>query len=171
MWSIDKMKNQGLVEFIKRGDFFATPFLLKEEPYFEVITDGDWAETYARDCNSDAYADWQTLLDEEFYALCGDEISPHMEGKISDFVDENFHYGLNFHKALQKVGYDAETETSFLFNNMEGDLFRLLQCEALGKTSPFVELVKQAYLHNGFPCGWRGNFPEGKLIVFSNEEK
>jgi len=24
-------------------------------------------------------------------------------------------------------------------------------------------------LQNGFPCGWKGDYPEGKMIVFSNE--
>jgi len=25
------------------------------------------------------------------------------------------------------------------------------------------------FQHNGFPCGWKGDYPEGKMIVFSNE--
>lgn len=168
MWSIEKIENQELVDFIKKGDFFSTPFLLNIN--FEVIKDGEWADTYATDCNSDVYADWQMLWDEELDRLgVYDEITSHIEWKISDFIDENFHYELNFNGALQKVRYDEESQTSLLFNNMEGDLFRLLQCEALGKTSLFIEKVKQAYLNNGFPCGWKGSYPNGKLIVFSNE--
>lgn len=169
MWSIDNIKSQELVNFIKQGDFFATPFLLSDSN-FKVIDDGKLAEEYARDCNSDEFCDWQSLWDNE---LCNlgvyDEISGHIEHKINQFMDEHFHYEQNFHNALQKIGYDELSQTSFLFNNMEGDLFRLLQCETLNKTSVFIELVKQTYLNNGFPCGWIGNYPNGQLVVFSNK--
>lgn len=98
-----------------------------------------------------------------------DEINSHVEHKISQFLDEYFDYHKNFNGVLKKIGYDESTETSFLFNNMEGDLFRLLQCDALEKSSHFIHTVRQAYLNHGFPCGWSDIYPKGKLVVFSNE--
>lgn len=168
MWSIDKIKNQDLVQFIRNDNYFESPFLINSLD-FEVIYDGNLAEYFAREY-SDNFSDWQSLWDNELDKLCVyDEISGHIEHKISQFLDENFHYGKNFNGALQKIGYDENTKTSFLFNNMEGDLFRLLQCDALEKSSHFINMVRQAYLNNGFPCGWSDLYPKGKLVVFSNE--
>lgn len=38
-----------------------------------------------------------------------------------------------------------------------------------GKLSSFQNILLQAYKRGFFPCGWRGNFPSGKLIVFSRK--
>lgn len=169
MWSIDKIENQDLVEFIKKGMFFQSPFQ-GESTDFVVITDGVLAEDYARNSDEELFSDWQSLWDKELDKLgVYDEITSHIEGKIVDFLDEYFHYEKNFNGALQKVGYDAVEELSFLFNNMQGDLCRLLECEAVGKASFFTNLVKKAYLLGGFPCGWSDFYPNGKLVVFSNE--
>ena len=29
--------------------------------------------------------------------------------------------------------------------------------------------ILEIYLNGGFPCGWDGHLPEGKIVVFSNQ--
>ena len=52
---------------------------------------------------------------------------------------------------------------------MKRDFRTLFNCYT---SEVFPELWKDiftVYLHNGFPCGWEGEYPEGRLVVFSNE--
>lgn len=56
MWSIDKIENQDLVEFIKKGMFFQSPFQ-GENTDFVVITDGVLAEDYARNSDEELFSD------------------------------------------------------------------------------------------------------------------
>lgn len=48
----------------------------------------------------------------------------------------------------------------------------LVQARAkVGKTSDIIyEKFFQIYRAYGYPCGWIGEFPQGKLVVFSNEK-
>ncbi|MEQ8819594.1 MAG: hypothetical protein RLY93_05070 [Sumerlaeia bacterium] len=39
-----------------------------------------------------------------------------------------------------------------------------------GKESPFFEKLFAAYRMGSWPCGWSGVFPEGRLIVFCEQE-
>jgi hypothetical protein len=34
---------------------------------------------------------------------------------------------------------------------------------------PLFDLIEQAYMDGGWPCGWKGKYPEGKLAVFSRK--
>jgi hypothetical protein len=38
---------------------------------------------------------------------------------------------------------------------------------SLGRSNTFPELLLSAYLAKGYPCGWEGAFPSGRLVVFS----
>lgn len=52
-------------------------------------------------------------------------------------------------------------------NEMEADLsFCLTSRLIMGKNNYFFEKIFKAYLTGGWPCGWEGDFPEGKLIVY-----
>ena len=37
----------------------------------------------------------------------------------------------------------------------------------LDKLHPFNEKLLDIYKLGGFPCGWRGEFPEGKILIYS----
>ena len=89
--------------------------------------------------------------------------------KINHFLEEELNYSKDFCGVTKKVGYDADTGISLLFNNMEGDMLKLLLCVSHNKTSPFIEKMRLIYLNNGFPCGYEGFYPNGKFVVFSNK--
>lgn len=170
MWSIQQIENDEIVKFLKRKVFFDTPFLLKDVTRFHIITDSETAIDYATNENSDDFSDWQTLWDNELEkAGVYENMTDHIEYKINEFLEKEFNYSKDFSNATNKVGYDEGAKISLLFNNMEGDMFRLLKCVATGKSSSFFDKVREAYLNNGFPCGWDGLYPNGKLVVYSNE--
>ena len=45
----------------------------------------------------------------------------------------------------------------------------LLNCYANNYMPEIWKDILYVFQHNGFPCGWKGDYPEGKMIVFSNE--
>ena len=52
-------------------------------------------------------------------------------------------------------------------NEIEADLYYCLMSRLImGKDNYFFEQILKAYLSGGWPCGWEGNYPEGKLIVY-----
>ncbi|PDY46418.1 cytoplasmic protein [Bacillus pseudomycoides] len=38
-----------------------------------------------------------------------------------------------------------------------------------GKTDNFYERIFEVYKHGGWPCGWKGEYPEGNMIVYMPE--
>lgn len=51
------------------------------------------------------------------------------------------------------------------------DIVNCAICRAIyGKNDGFFEKLYNVYKSGGWPCGWEGNFPEGKLIAFYPKE-
>jgi hypothetical protein len=58
-------------------------------------------------------------------------------------------------------------EYSDTINDVCADLGNCIQCRGVyGKNDSLFEKMYSAYKSGGWPCGWNGNYPEGKLIVF-----
>ena len=38
--------------------------------------------------------------------------------------------------------------------------------EINGQDKDFLEKQIEVYQNGGFPCGWKGYYPEGKMVVF-----
>jgi len=52
-------------------------------------------------------------------------------------------------------------------NDIDGDMSCCARSRAMvGKQNHFFEKIFQIYQNGAWPCGWEGNYPEGKLIVF-----
>ena len=52
-------------------------------------------------------------------------------------------------------------------NELEADLsFCLISRLIMGKDNYFFEQILKAYVSGGWPCGWKGNYPDGKLILY-----
>ena len=48
----------------------------------------------------------------------------------------------------------------------------LLNCYANNYMPEIWKDILYVFQHNGFPCGWKGDYPEGKMIVFlMNDDK
>ncbi|MBA4020313.1 MAG: hypothetical protein C0483_24390 [Pirellula sp.] len=53
-----------------------------------------------------------------------------------------------------------------LVNDVVGDLLNCAFNRAVNGTNGFYEQLFDAYRAGGWPCGWDGNFPSGRLIVY-----
>ena len=167
MWNIKDIEYDELVKFLRKEKFYDSPFNIKDDQ-IKIIHDGNLATYFATNDSGEYFQDWQSLWEEQLVNLNVYENSS-MLSKINNFLEEELNYSKDFCGATQKVGYDAGIGTSLLFNNMEGDMLKLLLCVAHNKKKPFIEKMRLIYLNNGFPCGYEGFYPNGKFVVFSNE--
>src|SRR3569833_3112775 len=52
-------------------------------------------------------------------------------------------------------------------DDIDADLCAIAESRALiGKTNEFYEALFRAYISGGWPCGWKGQYPEGKMVVY-----
>jgi len=54
------------------------------------------------------------------------------------------------------------------YDDIEGDLTMIAMGKLAGVVPDLHAHMWQAYRHRVFPCGWRGEFPDGQLCVFPN---
>jgi hypothetical protein len=47
-----------------------------------------------------------------------------------------------------------------------GDLIEIARGKLVGKKTKLHTLMCDAYLTGFFPCGWRGDYPDGKIVVY-----
>lgn len=52
------------------------------------------------------------------------------------------------------------------YDDIEADLTMIARALLVGKTLPLFAKMKIAYEATLFPCGWKGDFPQGELLVF-----
>lgn len=56
---------------------------------------------------------------------------------------------------------------SIFYNDVVADLTNCAINRAInGKSSSFVEELFEIYQLGAFPCGWDGDYPEGKIVAF-----
>ena len=168
MGTIKDIEQDALVQFLKRDKFYNLPFHVKNDDQIRIISDGNLAVNFATDDSGENFQDWQSLWDKELIGLNLFKDN-RILSQVNNFLENELTYTKDFCGATKKVGYDEGTGTSLLFNNMEGDMLRLLLCVSHNKTSTFIEKIRTIYLNNGFPCGYEGFYPNGKFVVFSNE--
>lgn len=61
---------------------------------------------------------------------------------------------------LQKAGYEA------YYDEVEYDLLNCYLNIKHRQNNPLWNMIFKAYKKGAFPCGWKGEYPNGKLIVF-----
>ncbi|MFI8619135.1 hypothetical protein ACIGHN_26910 [Acidovorax sp. NPDC077693] len=146
-------------EFLEKKEFFEKPyggskddFLVVTDPkladmYFNRVTDfGDWG-----DVQNYGYGDIDELPGDEFMRSRLKYVGDALISKEKDF-------------------HNANCAAVNLQDNMISDFCNLFDlCCMEMKPSPVWMAIKYAYLHSGWPCGWDGEFPTGRMVVFSNE--
>ena len=147
-----------LVAFLRRTDFFDKPyfgddrnFLIVKSPesadeFFHKVTDrGDWSDIQNSNCGQ---------ID---------------EFPSSEFVERNFDFVTDCLDAQVKNFHHATEAAENLTDNMASDFCRMFDFACMEMEFPPVwKLIKYAYLHSGWPCGWDGEYPEGRMVIYSS---
>ncbi|HEB2439422.1 hypothetical protein BTTOUR_21525 [Bacillus thuringiensis serovar toumanoffi] len=88
---------------------------------------------------------------------------------ISEYSTENGNEGRRTRKVATGMKYGENTK---LVEEVERDLeMCALNRLVNGKVDNFYEKVFKVYKMGGWPCGWKGEYMEGKMIIYLPNEK
>lgn len=171
--SILKEKVKFFKNFISSGKFLSGKFKLHG---YLTINQLDVAiDLYELDyhINNDYYVYGELIQRVEYSAFVPyyEDIKLHDKVlKIWDHIDDEIWNHVNF--TIEKKGLSLENINEFIYVDFINIIAYIAYKElALGKEiskqdSEFLEKQIEVYQNGGFPCGWQGEYPEGKMIVF-----
>lgn len=152
-WNQMLTNTKALFDFLKQPVFFDRPYR-GDQKSVKLIFDVSLAVEYSTDDSGDEFESWQSLL--ESVTPAWPDMPRFVEKKILEAVDQ-----------MSGKDYSGLAEAPLIYN-MQGDVSRLLHCYAYGEVDLLWKSVEEAYLLGGIPCGWDGEYPEGRMVVYSN---
>jgi hypothetical protein len=117
---------------------------------------------------------WSQDLDE--VDTVWEDVKSSESGEIlGKLYEENVNY---FEKTLREIlntskNYPEEFLLDYIdiFEEVSGDLHQCaLNRLVNGKADNFFERVFQVYKQGGWPCGWDGKYPGGRMIIYMPSE-
>jgi hypothetical protein len=161
---------QDLVDLIDSGQLLRNP-QLPRDPSVKIIHDPAEVEQY-RELPPEAPDDacgWRDIV--EFGGMCGlgsssdfpseklDRLEPELIDTLNDLYDGHVQESLR----RQLSGRCPEGVISSIWEDFT---FIIGDRAAFGRTVPFIERLIDLYRVGGFPCGWDGLYPEGRMVVY-----
>jgi hypothetical protein len=165
--------NPLIVSFIKKGDYFSQALDEKKLQFSYVkITNAKIANNicsnYLSDEEQSKYSDWNIVLTDEVQKL-KDKYEQEKEKDELDFFNEIYQYldkSLNY-QLSEKNGISKDI--TYLKDAIFGDFSFFIFKDFNNYENNLLDQMLQAYLAGGWPCGWEGEYPDGRLVIFSNE--
>ena len=161
-------KQKELFEILKSPSFFRGNFNLQE--YFVIYDRSEAQDLYeTQDPDYTIYSSYPDLLGERTtltYLFEG--ISATEEQQFAPFWNnyENKLWNLILQLQQENQDFFPEPFIDFVYNDF-------LTFAAYGIFSKikddFIEKQIEVYQNGGFPCGWKGEFPDGVMVVYSPE--
>lgn len=131
---------------------------------YKVIKDFDLACTYAFEYNEFYYKDEDEYMWSDIKSNVFSEISKYIYRlynykEIDEFVGQLKLTGIN------TISIDKEAKK--VFDEIYSDLTLCMRSRIITRgESQFFEDILNIYSLGGWPCGWEGNYPLGKFIVY-----
>jgi hypothetical protein len=167
-WDETMIAASPLIAFLQKRSLFDAPYDGNTDGIM-VVTDASDAFHFATDGSFDKFDEWETVSDSE----CEFPISFEWGNRTDSILRKKYNYfdliSKDFNGADNKWINAANGISCQLIELMLRDIRILFDCYANDYFPPLWKTILDVYLHNGFPCGWSGRYPEGKLVVFSNK--
>ena len=146
-----------IAEFCKQKRLLDGPYQGNSSQVL-VIHDSNEALLTCGTDRGDGYEFWSELCEREYAKL--EFSSPHwLPGKIDQFLVGPLRQRTNDENLTLKI--------PIIWDAVQQDIWFCMASKSASKPSPLFAMIEDAYLLAGWPCGWKGNFPEGQLVVFS----
>ena len=157
-----------VIEYIqKRSLFDRNDIKLHELLHdIEMIHDFDKAQELAWSQDLDVtQIVWDDMKSDESAKLLEGTYNPNMESK-KDMLYEVFSDNYNYYQEFISIDHIN------ILEEVERDLEMCALNQLVnGKLDNFYEKVFEVYKMGGWPCGWKGEYMEGKMIVYLPNEK
>jgi hypothetical protein len=130
----------------------------------EIPTDEDYEK------HNDDRMLWRDILDNEAAVFCGIE-SETARGEYS--YDRAFLSNLVLQLTdTYREAFPKRYKKRYLDQDIPGVLVNIVHCRiVMGKDNKFYETLFKVFQSGGYPCGWQGNYPQGKLIAYYPRKK
>ena len=153
---------QPVVDFLSSDSFFSRPYDGDRERFIVTASPEE-----ARYLLSDEWDEWEEIIDAQQFSGLENFDWHYLVG--SKLINTNCLGALD--KDLHGVDKKLTIEggANLLEETMPDNMRVLLNCYANNYVPEIWKDILYVFQHNGFPCGWKGDYPEGKMIVFSNE--
>lgn len=126
------------------------------------------------ECKELAFDFDEYLVDDEY--LTWQDIK---ELEMANVKEELYKYEnyKEINEKLRKIGMQKISEIIYsnecreVWDDVYNDLMNCVKVRGiLGKENLLFEKIFEVYLSGGWPCGWEGNFPNGKIKAFYLEK-
>lgn len=151
------------IKFLENGNFYHTGYSNYSD--VRVVKDVEIARDFATNSSFENFDEWETVSNSYDVFPESFEWSPKITAKLKNNNFFNFEEK-SFNGAKEKWEFD---ESCLLIELMYRDIEIIFQCYANDYFPEIWKSILEAYLESGFPCGWEGKYPEGRLVVFSNK--
>ena len=151
------------ISFLEKGNFYNTKFSTEKD--YKIIFDANLGIDYATNDSFDDFDEWETVTDTP-------DIFPESfewNDRIKYKLKQKKYFGFEnqeFNGAKEKW---ITSEACLIVELMYRDIGIIFQCYANDYFPTIWKEILEIYLNSGFPCGWDGHLPEGKIVVFSNQ--
>lgn len=150
---------------IKTNQFATAEMLIQEnillsglqqttEENWVLITDIDEAMKYASSQNlAQPLQDWLDMREKQAARI------PYIKGLYIQWEQTT---GNKLYEYMQALKID-----DLLCNDFDGDLYNICSADLSLPNDAFFTMLKTAYSKGVWPCGWKGEYPAGQLLVFN----
>jgi hypothetical protein len=163
-WQQMLVEADDFVKFLEKDSFLDVPY--QRDAYDTLVTTSVVvARNFALNDSFDDFDEWETVTNSESVFSGDFEWSRVVKTQLR----KNAYFGLEskrFNGAIEKW---SNSTSCPLIELMLRDIEIIFQCYANGRFPAIWKEILDVYLKNGFPCGWNGRYPEGQIVVFSNE--
>ena len=163
-WEQVQLDAAEFMALLKNGQLFAKPYTGHAKQNYLVISDIQLASEIAADNAGDLYFDREDAFESNFpesFEWDTSRISNKLvNGNFFDISKTGF---ACVESQWTKNQLDIITETIYL------DIEMVFKCYANEYFTELWKEILEIYMNNGFPCGWEGEYPQGRLVVYSNE--
>ena len=159
-WEQLQLDAAEFIAFLELGNFFSQPFTTTKN--YRITTDAEEARIIA--------GRYFSQREDVFDSKAGFPENFEWDmGSIERKLQKNYYFEYasgNFNGADTKLTVHG---VSILLETMDIDIGYIFQCYFNDYFPELWKEILEIYMNNGFPCGWEGEYPQGRLVVYSNE--
>lgn len=169
---LEENVNSSILKFLEDGNFFKYP-LNESKLDFDYIKINDLiladnifnfrVESYGQS----KLQEWDVVRSDEIVDM--DELYMGENNDIDGLTTKIFNFVGK--KMNERVIHDSNLNEAipYLIDSIYDDFTKIIFNDYTKLNNIFFDKILKVYLAGGWPCGWEGEYPEGRLIVFSNE--
>lgn len=150
-----------VIEFVESGEFFRKPYKgslenIIVENSFEKAKEFAWSQDLPN-----CPLTWPDIREQEMSEVMSVRYS------LSNFDEEDAALGELVDQFGDVLSKRLKGDYEELLDEIMGDMYNAAYCRAVnGVSDNLLEKIFMIYKNGGWPCGWEGDYPDGKLIVY-----